>query len=225
MEITLGYFMYDTVLIGSKRSTKPPEYVHHVISAVQYALMIWYGWALYIPIFLQTNEFSTPFLHISWFMIHSPAKDSVAHKVVQLLFAVFFILFRIIFNVFVVVLTVYTAIYSWPPFLPDAVPIISIVAICLFYVVQWVWVFGIFKQCIPQIKAAIGPKKRNYVPVYDNSEKEALLPNDDGGIVVGNGNDNMEESSVDVYSENSSASNTLVFNENVEVNDLASSLQ
>ena len=170
MEITLGYFMYDTLIIGSKRSTKPPEYVHHVISAVQYALMIWYGWALYIPICLQTNEFSTPFLHISWFMMQTDAKDSAAHKIVQLLFAVFFILFRIIFDLFIVILTVLTALWSWPPFLPDAVVIFSIVAICLFYVVQWIWVFGIFKQCFPQIKAAIVHKHRKYVVVKDGSE-------------------------------------------------------
>lgn len=224
MEITLGYFMYDTALIGSKRSTKPPEYVHHVISAVQYALMIWYGWALYIPIFLQTNEFSTPFLHISWFMINSPAKNSTAHKVVQLLFAVFFILFRIIFNAFVVVLTVYTAIYSWPLFLPDAVPIISIVAICLFYIVQWVWVFGIFKQCIPQVKAAIGGKKRTYVPVQDDSErdgKDRHRANNAGATRI----TLTEDPSIDVYSETSSTSSTMVYNENDEIDDLASSLK
>lgn len=222
MEITLGYFMYDTALIGSKRSTKPPEYVHHIISAVQYALMIWYGWALYIPIFLQTNEFSTPFLHISWFMINSPAKNSTAHKVVQLLFAVFFILFRIIFNLFVVVLTVYTAMYSWPPFLPDAIPIISIVAICLFYIVQWVWVFGIFKQCIPQVKAAIGGKKRTYVPVHEDGENEARSVGNEGATKI----TFNEDPTIDVYSETSSStSSTLVYNEDNEIDDLASSLK
>ena len=219
MEITLGYFMYDTIIIGSKRSTKPPEYVHHVISAVQYALMIWYGWALYIPILLQTNEISTPFLHISWFMINSPAKNSLAHKIVQLLFAILFILFRIIFNLFVVVLTVYTAINSWPPFLPDAVPIISIVAICLFYVVQWVWVIGIFKQCIPQVRDAIVGKKRVYVPVHDGGDGKSGYRSSNADverITL------VDDPSADVYSENStSTSSTLVYNENDEIDDFA----
>lgn len=222
MEITLGYFMYDTALIGSKRSTKPPEYAHHVISAVQYALMIWYGWALYIPIFLQTNEISTPFLHISWFMIHSSAKNSTAHKVIQLLFAAFFILFRIIFNIFVVVLTVYTATRSWPPFLPDAVPIISIIAIVLFYIVQWVWVVGIFKQCIPQVKAALKHRNgRTYVSVNDgnNVGKETALDGESSQSSL-----SFTDAAIDVYSDTGSESNAFSYEEDLSAKDLASSV-
>jgi hypothetical protein len=166
VELTLGYFLYDLVALTLSPGAKPIEYAHHLISAGQYVVMVYYDWAMYIPILLQTNEISTPFLHASWFMMQTRLNGTPIHTAVQLAFAVMFLANRILFDIFVLVLTLWTFFGVFPTVVPPFVPVISLIAISAYYAVQCVWGFAICRR----LYQAIYPPPHD--PLHDVEKNE-----------------------------------------------------
>jgi len=150
--ITLGYFLYDTVIYLFVSTHHPRiDLIHHFVSEGQYLMHILLRWGYFLPTFLQTNEISTPFVHLSWFS--GKAGDYGYHTLgrlfstFQLIFAVLFIIVRILFNTALFAVTCYSLYYYL--FVVDTVPKLAIsfsfINFVLYLVVQYVWLYRIIK--------------------------------------------------------------------------------
>jgi hypothetical protein len=141
--VTLGYFAYDTVIYGTiARHHTFVDWLHHVLSEVQYAVHLSMRWAYLIPIGLQTNEISTPFLHLSWFLSTAlgPSRAKSLQAAVQVLFALFFLLSRVLFDLALVGLALMVLRRSaCPSDVPMPAKLFSLASFIAYVGVQLLW--------------------------------------------------------------------------------------
>ena len=150
MSFTLGYFFYDMLLfLTFSPGHEAMDFVHHIISSAQYAVNLVSGWGYFVPVVLLTNEISSPFLHVSWFLgkcsdlgMKGCQKWFIPCQVV---FALLFVLFRIVFATFIYILTIWSKLFDKlclesPAYLTYT----SILGFTLFLVVQFFWFKAIF---------------------------------------------------------------------------------
>ncbi|KAH3765641.1 nose resistant to fluoxetine protein 6 [Pelomyxa schiedti] len=90
--VTLGYFIADIIVNATDKHAKfgITDYFHHILCGVEYVIILYYSWALIIHILLQTNEMSTPFLHIGWFLDHNRKNGTALFHVNTVVFSVLF---------------------------------------------------------------------------------------------------------------------------------------
>lgn len=150
MNYSIGYFFYDAVLyLTFSPGHDAIDFMHHIISSAQYMLNLAFGWGYFVPIFLLTNEISSPFLHFSWFM--GKCSDMGMEKCgklfipIQVIFALLFFVFRILFSSFIYVLTIRNLFVNElclnsPAYLTYT----SVLGFTLFLVVQFLWFKTIF---------------------------------------------------------------------------------
>eukprot|EP00727_Mastigamoeba_balamuthi_P004608 m51a1_g14145 hypothetical protein (278) ;mRNA; f:12338-13242 len=147
MEITAGYFAYDAVQLWVGGHGRRSDYAHHVISLALFVVMVWYGWALFVPIALQIAEASSPFLHGAWFLLHMPAwANGRLHIATQLAFAATFVAARIVLGGYMYYVAWLVMLTRWPTVVPAFLPVFCIAGFTAFYVVQWFWLYGIYKK-------------------------------------------------------------------------------
>lgn len=153
--ITLGYFLYDTLIyLFVSRGHPFVDLMHHFVSEGQYIIHIALRWGYFLPTCLQTNEISTPFVHLSWFAAkageHGFAGFGRLFSPFQITFGVLFLLSRILFNTALFAVTCYTFYYY--VFVVDTVPkyaiVVSFVNFCLYLVVQYFWFFAILRKFV-----------------------------------------------------------------------------
>jgi len=157
--ITLGYFLYDTIIyLFVSRKHPLMDLVHHLVSESQYIMHILLRWGYFLPICLQTNEISTPFIHLSWFAGMAGDKGyprlGKLFPVFQLTFGVLFLLSRILFDTALFVVTCKSLYYYL--FLNDSVPKLAIsysfMNFVLYLVVQYFWFHAIVGKFIAILK-------------------------------------------------------------------------
>lgn len=153
--ITLGYFLYDTLIyLFVSRGHPFVDLMHHFVSEGQYIIHIALRWGYFLPTCLQTNEISTPFVHLSWFAAkageHGFTGFGRLFSPFQITFGVLFLLSRILFNTALFAVTCYTFYYY--VFVVDTVPkyaiVVSFVNFCLYLVVQYFWFFAILRKFV-----------------------------------------------------------------------------
>eukprot|EP01105_Mastigella_eilhardi_P000004 TRINITY_DN10000_c0_g1_i2.p1 TRINITY_DN10000_c0_g1~~TRINITY_DN10000_c0_g1_i2.p1 ORF type:complete len:283 (+),score=107.71 TRINITY_DN10000_c0_g1_i2:124-972(+) len=96
--LTTGYFFADMLCSRYALGHVPRlELFHHTLSAVQFIFQMLTHWGLFVPLLLQTNEMSTPPLHLAWLCEHSShLKGTVWHNLALLSFFVLFVVGRIL---------------------------------------------------------------------------------------------------------------------------------
>lgn len=150
MNFTLGYFFYDAfIYLTLSPGHDAVDFLHHIVSSAQYILNLVFGWGYFVPVVLLTNEVSSPFLHLSWFLGKcSDMGMKTCGKLfipVQVVFALLFVIFRIVFASFIYLLTIKNKFtdelcLKSPAYLTYT----SILGFTMFLVVQYVWFRIIF---------------------------------------------------------------------------------
>lgn len=144
----MGLKVYDTLLYGTvARHHGLVDWAHHIISEVQYAANLGLRFAYLTPTALQTNELSTPWLHLSWFLGKAADHGAIGGRVAkfllnatQLIFAVLFLVCRVAFDTFVAVLAFRVVVgRSCPAEVPLPVQIFSLACFVLYLAVQYFW--------------------------------------------------------------------------------------
>jgi len=157
--VTLGYFLYDTIIyLFVSRQHPLMDLVHHFVSEGQYLMHIILRWGYFLPTCLQTNEISTPFIHMSWFAAqagdHGYPRLGKLFPILQVVFGVLFLLSRILFNTALFSVTCYSLYYYL--FVSDAVPKFAILAsfinFMLYLIVQYFWFAAIYRKFISILK-------------------------------------------------------------------------
>jgi len=161
--ITLGYFLYDTIIYLFVSVHHPwMDLIHHFVSEGQYLMHILLRWGYFLPTCLQTNEISTPFIHMSWFAAqagdHGYPRLGKLFPYLQVIFGVNFLLSRILFNTALFSVTCYSLYYYL--FVVDTVPKIAItvsyINFTLYLIVQYFWFSAILRKSISIIKGNSG---------------------------------------------------------------------
>lgn len=145
LEVTLGYFSADLFLyLQDLTQYSFLDVAHHVISIAAYliGLMSENATGSFGMIAFQTNEISTPFYHLRFFMgLSSRLKQTALYKINEAIFSILFLIFRILYNGLVLVSALYANFYEennnnrherW-------IVNVLIVAMFLYYTVQMVW--------------------------------------------------------------------------------------
>ena len=134
------------------------DLAHHVVSESQYITHIALRWGYFLPICLQTNEISTPFIHLSWFagkaLLHcNDCLRSFLARLqlaMELLFALLFGLSRVLFNTVLYLATCYTLYYF--VFVADTVPkfalLLSFANFTMYLTVQYFWFSAIWRKFV-----------------------------------------------------------------------------
>jgi hypothetical protein len=158
MEITLGYFFADLLMYMADFSKYPKiDILHHVISSIAYSVCLMSDMAgSFAMICLQTNEISTPFYHIRFFMGLDPTlKKTKWYLLCEAVFSILFLIFRIFYNAIVLL-----ACFKSLPLLHNMpyniwlLARILLVIGCLYYLVQTVWFFKILQIIYWKITAS-----------------------------------------------------------------------
>jgi len=177
--ITLGYFLYDTVIyLFVSRQHPWMDLVHHFVSEGQYLMHIILRWGYFLPTCLQTNEISTPFIHLSWFAAqagdHGYTTFGKLFPVFQLTFGVLFLLSRIMFNTVLFVVTCFS-LYHYL-FVVDTVPkfaiSVSFVNFMLYLVVQYFWFSAIVHKFVAILKGNSGDAWKKEKPTREEKKED-----------------------------------------------------
>jgi len=182
--ITLGYFLYDTVIyLFVSRQHPLMDLVHHIVSESQYIMHIVGRWGYFLPICLQTNEISTPFIHLSWFA--GKAGENGYPRIgklfsgFQLTFGALFLLSRIVFDSALFAVTC-KSLYHYV-LVVDTVPkfaiIFSFANFAAYLFVQYFWFMSILGKFVAILKGNSGDawsnkKKKTDVPAKKPNKKE-----------------------------------------------------
>eukprot|EP01080_Neovahlkampfia_damariscottae_P004782 gene4782-8368_t len=102
LEIAIGYFIYDLVvyLFDIKHVTKL-QIFHHLLAIINYITGVLFYVGTFGMICLQTNEISTPSLHIRGIMKLFGYSNNIFYKMNEIIFVLLFFFNRIIWNIFV----------------------------------------------------------------------------------------------------------------------------
>jgi len=182
--ITLGYFLYDTIIyLFVSRQHPWVDLMHHFVSECQYLMHILLRWGYFLPTCLQTNEISTPFIHLSWFAgqasTHGYPSFGKLFSVFQITFGVLFLLSRILFNTALFSVTCYSLYYYL--FIDDSVSKFAIVFsfsnFMLYLIVQYFWFAAIVKKSLLIVSGKSGEawkkgNKKDNDNENDNEKKE-----------------------------------------------------
>lgn len=104
LEITLGYFFADLLIYCLDISAYPAlDIGHHIVSIVAYVIGIYISAGSFIMIIFQTNEISTPFLHLRYFFLQWDMKEKLMYKLSEVTFVLLFIAARIVFNFYIMI--------------------------------------------------------------------------------------------------------------------------
>lgn len=182
--ITLGYFLYDTIIyLFVSRGHPFMDLMHHFVSEGQYIIHILLRWGYFLPTCLQTNEISTPFVHLSWFAAkageHGYKRFGRLFSVFQITFGVLFLLSRVLFNTVLFGITCYTFYYY--VFVVDTVPkyaiVVSFVNFALYLVVQYFWFFAILRKFVAILRGNAGAAWGKNGAAAAAAKKEQQKPN------------------------------------------------
>jgi len=179
--ITLGYFLYDTIIYLFVSKQHPwVDLIHHFVSEGQYIMHIMLRWGYFLPTCLQTNEISTPFIHLSWMAMQAGQNGYPSigklFSPLQIIFGVLFLLSRIIFNTVLFSVTCYSLYYYL--FVVDTVPKFAIsfsfINFVLYLVVQYFWFASIVGKAASIFKGNPEDawKKKKSEPVSEEKKNE-----------------------------------------------------
>jgi hypothetical protein len=144
LEVTLGYFSADLFLyLQDITQYSFLDVAHHVISIAAYllGLMSEHATGSFVMISFQTNEISTPFYHLRFFMgLNSSTKQSIWYKLNEATFCVLFLLFRILYNGVILISALY-ANYTYEQVERHERWVVNVLLVTMFmyYTVQMVW--------------------------------------------------------------------------------------
>jgi len=178
--ITLGYFLYDTIIyLFVSRQHPWMDLIHHLVSESQYIMHIVLRWGYFLPICLQTNEISTPFIHLSWFAgkagENGYRRIGSLFSVFQLTFGALFLLSRILFDTALFAVTCKSLYYY--VFISDAVPKFAIIYsfsnFALYLVVQYFWFSAILSKFVAILKGNAAEAWKKDGASAEKSEKHA----------------------------------------------------
>jgi len=183
LSVTLGYFLYDSAIYATVARANHGfvDWAHHIISEVQYSLHVSLRFAYLTPTALQTNELSTPWIHLSWFLgkahdhgaIRGPAAR-VLLDAAQIVFATLFFLCRVLFNTLVALLALRVVrLRSCPADVPVAAQLFSLVSFGLYMVVQYFWFAAILRKLVSALsgKGSSWPSEKKGSSVSDGTPK------------------------------------------------------
>jgi hypothetical protein len=144
LEITLGYFFADLLIYSLDDISKFPllDIAHHIVAIIAYILGIYNNGGSFVMIVFQTNEISTPFLHLRYYFMQWDMKDRMLYKISEAMFVLFFILSRIIFNFYIMIAVWHGALSVVAK---HHIILESFLVVCanLYYIVQCIWFYKI----------------------------------------------------------------------------------
>lgn len=103
LEMTIGYFVSDVLRYVTLTPDEHglPDYLHHIVAVASYSAGVFWSWGTMTMILFETNECSTPFLHLKWFLEVVELQRSTLYSVNLYVFYALFFLGRIVFNGYV----------------------------------------------------------------------------------------------------------------------------
>ncbi|KAL0482416.1 hypothetical protein AKO1_013066 [Acrasis kona] len=170
LEITLGYFFADLLVYCLDVGRYPIiDIAHHVVSIIAYVLGISTNAGTFVMILFQTNECSTPFLHVRYFALQWNKKNNIIYKIAEALFVFLFVASRIVFN-FYVMFCLWYGVVTVSAKHHVITEVFLVVCGNLYYLVQCAWFYKIIMMVLRRFD-----KKRNVtVPTVEELKKEGV---------------------------------------------------
>jgi len=173
LEITLGYFMADLMIYMTDISKySKMDIAHHVLSCVAYmiGLLTRFGTGSFVMICFQTNEISTPFYHVRYFLGLSPNywKRTRWYALNEMMFSVLFFVFRIAYNAFVLWSVWKASVMDFSKHDTIVIGVLVVIG-ALYYMVQLIWFYRILQIVFWKLSAALSSSSNN----NNNNKKQS----------------------------------------------------
>jgi len=145
LEVTLGYFVYDlSVYLIPPFHHTALDFTHHAVAIMAYLIGFWNKIGTFAMICLQSNEISTPFLHLSFFLEQYGLKASPLFMANRVIFASLFLVARVMFDSYIALGGVIAVTQiERPPLAPFAAVAFSMANLFLYVLVQYLWFYKI----------------------------------------------------------------------------------
>ncbi len=142
LEVTLGYFIFDTILFVRHFGEHPiAELWHHLAGIITYIIGLRTGVGSFMMIALQTNEISNPFMHMRFFLNVWDQKEKWYYMADQLIFAGLFLVCRSYFDTWLWYIFMEGFVSKFFEFDNVLAYGIQIAIGTLFVVIQWFWTY------------------------------------------------------------------------------------
>lgn len=157
--LDVGYFFYDMIIYSTVARSYGHhgylDWIHHVLVTIFCGMVLQQHAMILGPIMIQTNELSTPLLHLAWYLTKFPCRSPLLEKFIQILFVSTFFLTRIAFDSLILAVGSTIWVFSRTAWnlagcadLPLWMTVIAAIDYILFVVVQYLWFFAICKQLL-----------------------------------------------------------------------------